>query len=53
MRKIIACGEVVYDIIFNGEFPEKALAGGSMLNTAISLGRLKLPVFFLGRIRRR
>lgn len=43
---IYAIGETVYDIIFRGAEPVAAKAGGSMLNTCVSLGRLELPVAF-------
>lgn len=44
MRKIYAIGESLVDIIFSGGQPKFAKAGGSMLNTTVSLGRIKLPV---------
>jgi fructokinase len=47
MRKIYTIGETVLDIIFKNQKPQKAIAGGSMLNTAVSLGRLKEPVYFI------
>ncbi len=47
MRSIYAIGETVYDIIFKNGEPVTAKAGGTMLNTSVSLGRLGLPVFFL------
>lgn len=47
MRRIYAIGETVYDIIFKESVPRAANAGGSMLNTAISLGRLDMPVSFI------
>ncbi len=48
MRKIYCFGEAVYDIIFQDEKPVDAKPGGAMLNIAISLGRLGLPVHFIG-----
>ncbi|HOH83785.1 MAG TPA: carbohydrate kinase [Bacteroidales bacterium] len=48
MRKIYCFGEAVYDIIFKDEKPVEAKPGGAMLNVAISLGRLGLPVCFVG-----
>jgi fructokinase len=48
MRKIYCFGEAVYDIIFKDEKPVDAKPGGAMLNIAISLGRLNLPVNFIG-----
>lgn len=44
MQRIYTIGETVYDIIFREGIPEKAVAGGAMLNTAVSLGRCGLPV---------
>lgn len=47
MRKIYTIGESVLDIIFrNGEL-QAAKAGGSMLNSVVSLGRIGLPVSFI------
>lgn len=47
MARIFAIGETVYDIIFKNEQPLAAKAGGSMLNTSVSLGRLGLDVNFI------
>ena len=47
MPRIFAIGETVYDIIFKNAQPVTAKAGGSMLNTAVSLGRLGLDVSFV------
>lgn len=47
MRKIYCIGETVYDIIFKNGLPKAAKAGGSMLNSTISLGRMNLPVYFI------
>jgi len=44
MRKIYAIGESLVDIIFSNGEPRAAKAGGSMLNSAVSLGRIGLPV---------
>jgi|WetSurMetagenome_2_1015567.scaffolds.fasta_scaffold161287_2 fructokinase len=44
MRNIYAIGESLVDIIFSNGEPKAAKAGGSMLNTAVSLGRIGLPV---------
>ncbi|HNQ83649.1 MAG TPA: carbohydrate kinase [Bacteroidales bacterium] len=44
MNAIYAIGETVYDIIFRNDQPVAARPGGSMLNTAISLGRSGLKV---------
>jgi fructokinase len=54
MRRIFTVGETVFDIIFRTDSastgmpqPVSALPGGSMLNTAVSLGRLKQEVSLL------
>lgn len=47
MRNIYAIGETVLDIIFKNGKPQAAKAGGAMLNSAVSLGRIGLPVFLI------
>jgi fructokinase len=47
MRKIYTIGETVLDIVFKNQQPVTSKAGGSMLNTAVSLGRLGLPIHFI------
>ncbi len=47
MRKIFAIGETVLDIIFEKNKPVAAKAGGSMLNTSVSLGRMQQPIYFI------
>jgi fructokinase len=47
MRNVYAIGESLVDIIFSKGQPQAAKAGGSMLNTAVSLGRVGLPVFLI------
>lgn len=47
MRKIYTIGETVLDIVFKNQLPVTAKAGGSMLNTAVSIGRLGLPIHFI------
>lgn len=47
MRRVYTIGETVMDIVFRNNVPVAAKAGGSMLNVAISLGRLKVPVRFI------
>ncbi len=47
MGRIYCIGETVMDIIFKNNQPVAAKPGGSMLNSAISLGRMQLPVFFI------
>jgi fructokinase len=48
MRKVYALGEAVLDILFQGSEAFTAKAGGACLNTAVSLGRLNVPVHFIG-----
>ncbi|NVO04130.1 MAG: carbohydrate kinase, partial [Bacteroidetes bacterium] len=45
---IYTIGETVYDIIFKNNIPIDAKAGGAMLNTSVSLGRLNIPVALIG-----
>lgn len=47
MQRVYTIGETVYDIIFKNNQPIKAVAGGAMLNTSVSLGRLDVPVFLI------
>lgn len=47
MRKIFGIGETVLDIIFKNGQPQAAKAGGSVLNSVVSMGRMKLPVSFI------
>jgi fructokinase len=44
MNSVFAIGETVYDIIFRNGQPVAARPGGSMLNTAVSLGRCGVKV---------
>lgn len=48
MRKIYTIGETVLDILIKENQPFTAKAGGAGLNTAVTLGRLGLPVQFIG-----
>lgn len=50
MQRIYILGETTYDIIFKNNKPIDAKVGGSQLNTAVSLGRLKLPLSFITQI---
>lgn len=47
MRKIYGIGETVLDIIFKNAQPQAAKPGGSVLNSAVSMGRMNLPVSFI------
>jgi fructokinase len=48
MRKVYTIGETVLDILFRENLPFTAKAGGACLNTAVTLGRLNIPVYFIG-----
>ena len=48
MRRIYTIGETVLDILIKGNQPFIAKAGGACLNSAVSLGRLGLPIQFIG-----
>jgi fructokinase len=47
MRRIYGIGETVLDIIFKDDQPQAARAGGSVLNSVVSMGRMDLPVSFI------
>lgn len=47
MRQIYGIGETVLDIIFKENQPQAAKAGGSVLNSVVSMGRMRLPVSFI------
>lgn len=47
MAKVYGVGETVLDIIFKDGKPETATAGGSVLNSLVSLGRLGVDVSFI------
>jgi len=47
MINIYTIGETLYDIIFQNNRPIASKPGGAMLNTAVTLGRLQLPVNFI------
>jgi len=47
---VYAIGETTYDIIFKNETPVEAKVGGSMLNTAVSLGRLGINVGLISQM---
>ncbi len=48
MRNIYTIGETVLDILIKENQPFTAKAGGASLNTSVTLGRLGLPVQFIG-----
>jgi fructokinase len=47
IRTVYCIGETVLDLIFRTGMPLAATPGGSMLNTAVSLGRTGYPVTFI------
>lgn len=47
MRKIYTIGETLFDIIFKNGQPQAGKAGGAMLNSSVSLGRIGLPVYLI------
>jgi len=48
MREIFTIGEILLDIIFKNKKTVEAKPGGSMLNTAVSLGSIDMRVFMVG-----
>lgn len=48
MRRVIAMGETIMDILFQHNQPIAAVPGGSCFNSIISLGRTHTPSLFLG-----
>jgi fructokinase len=49
-RRVYCIGETVLDIIFREGIPVAAKPGGSMLNSAVSLGRAGVPVHLISDI---
>ncbi len=47
MSRVFGVGETVLDIIFKDSQPVSARAGGSVLNSVVSLGRLGVEVSFI------
>lgn len=52
MRRIIGIGETIFDILFQNNQPFKAVPGGSVFNTMVSLGRLGLQPTFISEVGR-
>lgn len=50
MRKVYTIGETVLDLIFDPSKNVIPKAGGAMLNSAVSLGRLDIPVSFITEV---
>lgn len=47
MRKVYGIGEALLDIIFKNDQPISAVAGGSTLNSIVSLGRMNHSVYLI------
>lgn len=50
MRKVIGIGESILDIIFKDDQPVKAIPGGAVFNSMISLGRCRVPSYFISEL---
>jgi fructokinase len=46
-KNIYTIGETLFDIIFKNGQPQAGKAGGAMLNSSVSLGRIGLPVHLI------
>ncbi|GHT75962.1 fructokinase [Bacteroidia bacterium] len=49
-RKVIGIGESIWDIIVQGNRPQKAVPGGSVFNCMVSLGRCEVPSVFVSEL---
>ena len=49
-RKVYAIGETVLDVIFKDNAVQGAIPGGSMLNSAVSLGRAGIYVSLITEV---
>lgn len=50
MKKVIGIGETILDILFKDNQPMKAVPGGSVFNSIISLGRMDASVIFVSEV---
>ena len=50
MSKVIGIGETVFDILFKNNQPVKAVPGGSVYNSIISLGRVGADATFISEV---
>ena len=50
MGRVIGIGETVLDILFKNGQPVKAVPGGSVYNSIISLGRMGLDAAFISEV---
>ena len=50
MGRIIGIGETILDILFKNGQPVKAVPGGSVYNSIISIGRMGLDASFISEV---
>ena len=50
MGRVIGIGETILDILFKNEQPVKAVPGGSVYNSIISLGRMGVDASFISEV---
>lgn len=50
MRRVIGIGETILDIVFKNNQPTKAVPGGSVFNSLISLGRAGIETVFISEV---
>ena len=50
MGRVIGIGETVLDVLFKNGQPVKAVPGGSVYNSMISLGRMGADVSFISEV---
>lgn len=50
MGRVIGIGETVFDILFKNQQPVKAMPGGSVFNSIISLGRMGVGASFISEV---
>ena len=50
MSRVIGIGETVFDILFKNGQPVKAVPGGSVYNSIISLGRVGADALFISEV---
>lgn len=50
MGRVIGIGETVFDILFKNNQPVKAMPGGSVFNSIISLGRIGIGASFVSEV---
>jgi len=50
MRKVVGIGETILDMVFKSDEPKAAVAGGSVLNTIVSLSRCGVKTAFVSEV---